>query len=179
MLVVRGALTLDLGLGRSVRSLGPLELRIAAPPQTVFDVVAGPYIRTPRAMHDKLQVWERSDDMVLAAHFTQVGRLTTTTVETVHFEPPHRISFRLLRGPVPHVSEGYELQEAPDGGTQLTYGGEMGADLWALGRWWADQVAAPWERAVEKSLQEIGGEAERLAARGRGTLTGADARDAR
>lgn len=77
------------------------------------------------------------------------------------------------------MSESYELQEAPDGGTQLTYGGEMGADLWALGRWWADKVAAPWERAVDESLQEIGSEAERLAAGGRGTLTGADARDAR
>lgn len=88
VLVVRGALTLDLGVGRSVWPLGPIELTIAAPPQTVFDVVAGPLRSHPRAMHDKLQVWERSDDMVLAAHFTQVGRLTTTTVETVRFELP-------------------------------------------------------------------------------------------
>jgi hypothetical protein len=101
VLVVRGALTLDLGVGRRVRALGPIELAVAAPPQTVFDVVANPYRRTPTAMRDKLQVWERSSEMVLAAHFTQVGGLTTTAVETVRFEPPHRISFRLLRGPVP------------------------------------------------------------------------------
>lgn len=164
VLVVRGALTLDLGVGRRVRPLGPIELAVAAPPETVFDVVANPYRRTPRAMRDKLQVWERSSEMVLAAHFTQVGGLTTTTVETVRFEPPHRISFRLLRGPVPHVAESYDLRDAPGGGTLLTYSGEMGADLWALGQWWADRVAAPWERTVAKSLQEVGTEAERRAA---------------
>ncbi len=57
--------------------------------------------------------------MVLAAHFTTAGRLTTTTVETVRFERPHRVSFRLLRGPVPHVVETYELRERA-GGTDFT-----------------------------------------------------------
>ena len=109
-LLVRGALTLDLGIGRRVRPLGPIARTIAAPPETVFDVIAAPYLgRTPRALAGKLEVWERSSDMALAAHFTQAGRFTTTTVETVRFQRPHRVSFRLLRGPVPHVTETYEL----------------------------------------------------------------------
>src|SRR5918997_3430663 len=116
VLIVRGALTLDLGVGRRVRPLGPIERTMAAPPETIFDVIAAPYLgRTPRAMQDKLQVWERGSDMALAAHFTPAGRLTTTTVETVRFERPHQISFRLLRGPVPHVAETYELRELPEG----------------------------------------------------------------
>ena len=165
VLLVRGALTLDLGVGRRTRPLGPIERAIAAPPETVFDVIAGPYLgRTSRAMADKLQVWERSSDMALAAHFTTAGRLTTTTVETVRFERPHRISFRLLRGPVPHVAETYELSEAP-GGTRFVYSGEIGTDLWRLGRWWGDRVAAPWESAVAESLDSIQAEAERLAGR--------------
>src|SRR5437764_6111926 len=101
VLVVRGALTLDLELGRRIRTLGPISRTIAAPRETVFDVIAAPYLgRTPRAMHDKLQVLERGSDMVLAAHFTTAARFITTTVETVRFEPPERISFRLVRGPV-------------------------------------------------------------------------------
>jgi hypothetical protein len=40
----------------------------------------------------------------------------------------------------------------------------MGADLWALGRWWAGIVARPWERTVEKSMDGIKVEAERMAA---------------
>jgi hypothetical protein len=165
VLVVRGALTLDLGVGRRTRPLGPLTRTIAAPPETVFDVIAGPYLgRTPRAMQDKLQVWERSSDMALAAHFTTAGRLTTTTVETVRFERPHRISFRLLRGPVPHVAETYELRALPEG-TQFVYSGELGTDFWALGAWWGDRVAAPWERAVAASLDAIQAESERRTSR--------------
>jgi hypothetical protein len=40
-------------------------------------------------------------DIVLAVHFTKVGRLMATTLVTVRFEPPHKIHFRLVRGPVP------------------------------------------------------------------------------
>jgi len=164
-LLVRGALTLDLGMGRRVRGLGPIERTIAAPPETVFDVIAAPYLgRTPLAMSDKLEVWERSSDMAVAAHRTNTGRLTTTTVETVRFERPYRITFRLLRGPVPHVQESYDLLPV-ESGTRFVYAGELGTDLWALGSWWGDKVARPWERAVAGSVDAIAAEAERRAGR--------------
>ncbi len=163
VLLVRGAITVDLEIGRRVRPLGPLTSAIAAPRSTVFEVIASPYLgRTPRAMGDKLRVIERGSDMVLAAHFTTAGRLTTTTVETVRFEPPHRASFRLVRGPVPHVVETYELHESPSG-TELLYTGELGTDLWRLGQWWGDLVARPWEETVASSLESIKTEAERRA----------------
>src|SRR5438067_6624163 len=110
VLVARGALTLDLGVGRRTRRLGPIELRIAAPPEIVFDVIEGPYRRTPRAMAGKLRVWERGGDMMLAEHFTKIGPLTASTLEVVRFERPDRITFRLVRGPVRHVGERYELR---------------------------------------------------------------------
>jgi len=171
LLLVRGALTIDLGVGRRVRPLGPITRTIAAPREVVFDVIAGPYLgRTPREMRNKLRVWERSSDMVLAEHLTKTGRLTTSTLETVRFERPHRISFRLARGPAPHVAETYELCEANEG-TAFVYSGELGTDLWRLGQWWGDRVAAPWERAVARSVDAIQTEAERRAsshsARGR------------
>jgi hypothetical protein len=165
VLVVRGALTLDLELGRRVRPLGPIALTIDAPPEVVFDVIAAPYLgRTPRAMQDKLRVLERGTDMVLAAHFTKAGPLTTTTVETVRFERPDRVTFRLVRGPVPHVLETYELTEHQQG-TRFVYSGEIGTDLWKLGEWWADRVADPWERTVAHSVDAIKAEAERRAHR--------------
>ena len=163
MLTVRGALTVDLGIGRSTRRLGPMRVRVAASPDTVFDVVASPYLaRTPRAMRRKLEVLERGTDMVLASHFTPVGRhLTATTVETVRFERPSRIAFRLVRGPVPDVRETFDLH-AEDGATELVYSGELGTDLWAAGRIWGAIVARSWERAVERSLAQTRAEAERL-----------------
>jgi hypothetical protein len=168
-LLARGGLTIDLGIGRSLRPLGPLTMAINAPRELVFDVISAPYLgRTPRALEKKLRVVERGEDMVLAEHFTDVGRFVTTTLETVSFRPPSRVDFRLVRGPVPHVVEWFELREV-DGGTELEYGGELGADLWALGRWWADAVAARWEAAVQSSLDGVKAEAERRAARSSGT----------
>lgn len=164
-LVSRGALTLDVGLGRVSLPLGPLSRSIAAPPETVYDVIAEPYLkRTPRALQQKLQVWERGSDMVLAAHFTRVRGFTATTLETVRFEPPTRIDFRLVRGPVPHVRESFLLRATPQG-TELTWEGELGADFWALGRWWGRRVGATWQRAVEESFAAILTEAERRASK--------------
>jgi hypothetical protein len=166
-LLVRGSLTLDLGVGRTVRPLGPLRVKIAAPRDIVFGVTSAPYLeRTPRALERKLQVLERSDDMVLAAHFTPVGKRVATTVETVRFEPPSRVHFRLVRGPVPHVVEQFLLHETADG-TELEYRGELGADLWALGRWWGERVARRWEAAVRESLDSVRRESERRASRPR------------
>jgi Polyketide cyclase / dehydrase and lipid transport len=164
VLVARAGLTLDLGIGRRLRPLGPIALDIAAPPEVVFDVIAAPYLgRTPRALRGKLQVIERGADLVLAAHFTPVAPgLTVTTVETVRFERPHRISFRLVKGPVPHVVERYELR-AGGTGTAFEYSGELGTDLWGVGSMWAAVVAPSWERTVATSLDGIRAEAERRA----------------
>ena len=164
-LLTRGALTIDVGVGRRVRPLGPRSWSIRAPREVVFDVIAAPYLgRTPRALEDELRVWVRGSDMVLAEHRTPVKCGVTTTVETVKFEHPRRIDFRLVRGPVPHVAESFVLETA-DGGTRLTWDGELGTDFWALGSRWGDVVARAWEKAVDASLAAVASEAERRARR--------------
>lgn len=164
-LLVRGSLTVDLGIGRTVRPLGPHVFRIAAPRELVFEVISAPYLgRTPQALASKLRVLEQGGDLVLAEHFTPVGPVVTTTLETVRFQPPERVHFRLVRGPVPHVVEHFHLRETAEG-TELVYRGELGADLWALGRLWGALVASRWEAAVHDSLNNVKAEAERRAAR--------------
>jgi hypothetical protein len=166
-LLTSGALTLDLDAGRRLQPLGPLLQPIRAPQDVVFDVIAGPYLgKTPRALADKLQVWERGSDMVLAAHFTHVKCGITTTLETVRFQRPDRIDFRLVRGPVPHLAESFQLT-ANDHGTELRWQGELGTDLWAIGAWWGERVARSWTHAVETSLRQLAAEAERRARAGR------------
>jgi hypothetical protein len=165
-LLARGSLTIDTGIGRRLRQLGPVRFQIGAPKDVVFDVIATPYLgRTPRALQSELEVWERGSDMVLAAHFTHVKCGSTTTVETVRFHRPDRIDFRVVRAPVPHVVESF-LLDPVDGGTQLTWSGELGTDFWALGSWWGKQVARRWDAAVRSSLEAVKLEAER---RGRAT----------
>jgi hypothetical protein len=164
-LVVSGKATVDVGLGRRTQRLGPLTVEVAADPETVFDVISGPYLgRTPRALQAEIEVWERGADMVIAAHRTPVARrLVTTTVESVRFDRPHGVAFRLLRGPVPHVSETFALNATDNGRTRLDYMGELGTDGWAAGQAWGAVVARTWEKTVAASLERIRGEAERRA----------------
>lgn len=169
-LLTSGAATIDVGVGRRVRSLGPRSWDIAAGREIVFDVIAGPYLeRTPRALEDKLQVWERGSDMVLAAHYTPLKCGATTTVETVRFERPEQIDFRVVRGPVPHVVESFVF-DMTDEGTRLTWEGELGTDFWALGAWWGNRVARSWEKAVRSSLEAVVAEAERRASSAPGAI---------
>src|SRR5690348_7515498 len=163
-LVVSGALTLDVGIGRRLRPLGPLRVAIDATPPTVYDVIAARYLgRTPHAMAAKLSVLERSSDMVLAEHITTVsGGLRAHTLETVRFEEGRRVSFRLVRGPVPHVTETFDLHETAQG-TELEYTGELGTDFWGAGELWGRVVARSWVAAVQSSLDLIRAESERRA----------------
>ena len=163
--LVTGRLSLDLGVGRRTRPLGPLVVDIAAPRDVVYAAATAPYEeRRPRAMTEKVQILERGHGMVLAAHHTPVGGgLVAVTVETVTFTPPERIAFRLVRGPVPYVAETFELEETPSG-TRLTYTGELGTDLGALGQRWGDVVARNWVATVRQSLETIRTESERRSA---------------
>ena len=61
---------------------------------------------------------------------------------------------------MPYVAESFELDEDGDG-TVLVYTGELGTDLWGLGRLWGDLVAAKWEVTVKTSLDAIRVEDER------------------
>ncbi|KOV54671.1 hypothetical protein ADL00_29370 [Streptomyces sp. AS58] len=165
--LVTGALALDIGLGRRTRPLGPQTVEIAAPREVVFDVIARPYLgRATRAMREKVQVLERGSDLVLAAHHTPVagGRLTATTVETVRFTRPERVDFRLVRGPVPAVTESFILTTEQASGTRLVYEGDLATDLWRAGQWWGGLVAPRWEATVAASLAAVKREAERRAA---------------
>lgn len=59
LLLVGGALTLDLGWGRSMHQLGPIILTVAAPREIVFEQISAPYLgRTPRELREKVEVLE-------------------------------------------------------------------------------------------------------------------------
>jgi hypothetical protein len=114
-------------------------------------------------------VLERGDDLAVALHKTRLRFMDSVTVEAVAFEPPERIRFRHLRGPVPHALEEFTLVE-DEGATRLNYRGEIGIDFWWLGRlagrFW---VVPNWERVVRESLEKTksGAEARATARRRR------------
>ena len=166
-LVVGGELTLDTGLGRRIRPW-TADVRHRGTSRDGLQCDRAPYLgRTHRTLAEETEVLERGSDMVLAAHRTSVvWGMVATTIETVRFERPEMVAFRLLRGPVPHVVERFTLHDDA-GSTRLDYLGELGTDYWQLGRWWGDQVAREWEATVWGSLVRIRDEAERRTATGR------------
>jgi hypothetical protein len=163
-LVSRGLVHIDLGVGRSFHALGPIRVRIAAPRDLVYDIVSAPYLgRMPASLEGKIEVLERSENLVVALHRTPLPLHDAITVETVAFERPGRVAFKLMRGPVPHVEEEFVLEER-DGETEFTYRGELGADLWALGRLYGGRIVKPvWEDVVRRSLEEVKQAAEERA----------------
>jgi hypothetical protein len=164
LLLAMGRLHLDLGWGRSLHELGPIEIRIAAPRDLVFKMIREPYLgHTPR--DSGIEVLARGDDLAVAIHHTKVHFYSARTVEVIKLEAPARVGFRHLTGPVPHAVEQFALEEA-EGVTELHYGGEVGIDFYLLGRiagrYW---VRPQWERAVREHLQDLRQRAELLAAR--------------
>jgi hypothetical protein len=166
LLLAMGRLNLDLGWGRSFHELGPIEIRIAAPRDLVFEMISEPYLgRTPGNVG--IEVLAKGKELAVAVHQTKVHFYSARTIEVVTFESPARIGFRHLTGPVPHAVERFDLEEI-DGDTQLRYGGEVGIDFFLLGRIAGRRWVRPqWERAVRGHLDALRQRAEQLAPRRR------------
>jgi hypothetical protein len=166
LLLAMGRLNLDLGWGRSIHELGPITVRIAAPRELVFEIIAAPYLgRAPGG--SGIEVVARSDDLVVATHHTKVHFYTARTVEAIEFEPPTRVGFSHLTGPVPYAVEQFALEETPEG-TELRYSGELGVDFFMLGRIAARRWVRPqWERVVRDHLEDLTQRVEQRATRGR------------
>jgi hypothetical protein len=163
---ITGSLVIDLNCGRRVRTLGPLRRDIVAPADTVYGLLSQPYLgRLTHAMANKVHVIDRGHDMVLAAHRTGIrGHLVATTIETVKFTDERHIEFRLVRGPVPQVTETFAVTPTADGCT-LSYDGELGTDLGSLGAWWGRIVARHWEATVAATMDAVQAEAQRRPSR--------------
>lgn len=166
LLLAMGRLNLDLGWGRSLHELGPIEFRIAAPRDLVFEILAEPYLgHTPR--DSGIEVLAKGEDIAVATHHTKVHFYYSRTVEVIAFEPPSRVGFRHLAGPVPHAVEQFALEDV-DGDTALRYSGEVGIDFFFLGRiagrYW---VRPQWEQTVRGHLDDVKQRAELLASRRR------------
>jgi hypothetical protein len=159
LLLAMGRLHLDLGWGRSVHELGPIEIRIAAPRELVFEIVSAPYVgRTPAG--SGIDVIAKSDALVVAAHHTKVHFYTARTVEVVEFQPPTRVGFRHVTGPVPYAVEEFTLADV-DGDTELRYWGELGIDFFVFGRIAGRSWVRPqWERTVTEHLEDLKARAE-------------------
>ena len=111
-------------------------------------------------MREQVHVLAPSGPMLLATHRTPIrGRLTAVTVETVVLGPARPDPFSARARPGPPTSTTFTFTELGEG-TSLTYTGELGTDLWALGERWGDLVTPTWENTMHASLNRIKAAAE-------------------
>jgi hypothetical protein len=160
-----GRLHLDLGWGRSLHRLGPLRVRIQAPRELVYEIISAPYLG--RARNDSIEVLARGESLVVASHLTKIHFYLARTVEAIELEPPARIGFRHLTGPVPYAIEQFRLEQER-GETELHYDGQLGIDFFVLGRIAGRRWVVPqWHRAVAEHLDSVKALAEQRARRAR------------
>jgi hypothetical protein len=160
-----GRLHLDLGWGRSLHPLGPIQVRIEAPPALVYEILSAPYVG--RARSDSIDVLARSESLIVAAHLTHVHFYEARTIEAIALAPPERMGFRHLTGPVPYAVEEFRLEREGEE-TELHYDGELGIDFFLLGRIAARRWVIPqWRRAVGEHLDDVKARAEQRARRAR------------
>ncbi len=130
-----------------------LAISIAAHQDLVFQLISA-VGQGSDAAHAR--VLERpSRDRAIVEFTTSVFGRHVRTEEEVQFLPPDRITYRLLRGPLPQVEEEFRLDPAKNG-VILRYSGSFVAhEPWP--RTVFDRLVVPWiyRRAVWKSMQGI------------------------
>ena len=102
------------------------------------------------------KVLQRSDDEIIVEFKSRAGPFTITTVEQVTLDPPNRITFQHLEGPLRYAREEFVFKDV-DGGTELEHEGEF---VWArfpvlgwlVGRFF---IKRAFERIIEDHVGRI------------------------
>jgi hypothetical protein len=134
-------------MGRIVE-LPEESARIGAPAELCFQVVA--------AAGTMLE--ERSDRERLVEFRTDLRGRELVTIELVYLDPPNRIAYRWVEGPLQHVEETIDVLPRPEGGCELRYRGRFETphrgirgviEGWIIKRMFAPAVREHLERAKE------------------------------
>ncbi len=149
--------------------LPSLSIEIAAHPELVYQLIAaaGRGSLPGGASHGARLLEQPAPDRAVVEFTTPVFGRRVVTVEEVRFEPPHRIHYRLLSGPLPAVEEEFWLQPAAIG-TVMRYSGRYQPHRPLL-RTLFDRAVVPsiYRRVVWKSMLDIKAAAEARQAKSR------------
>lgn len=130
---------------------------VAAPRELVFEVVAS----------GGKDVGQAEDGRLVEFQTEWGGRVITTT-EAVSLEPPHRISYRWLTGPLIGVEEEILLEETGPVSTEMTYRGRFRTPKGIVGWFRGASVVRPiFNKLVRQHLEQGRGLAEARARRSR------------
>lgn len=164
---MQGRIPFDVGLGRSVIRLEPRSVHVRARRPMLFGMLTalGKGGATGVRERDRVEVLEKTDELIVAEWWTDTGRGVTRSVEAIRLYPEERITFRHLRGSFPAANEEFRLEEV-ETGTILHHRAEFAIDLGPIGRLAARLYLKPsFERLVDEHMASIKRAAEERAAR--------------
>jgi carbon monoxide dehydrogenase subunit G len=108
-------------------TVGPISVRIGAPPQLVYQMLSAIGQGDERD-GERAEVLQRNGDELVCDFWTSVSlpvgvdRLVRTR-ERVTLRPPNAVEYEHLDGPVRGLRETITVGPDPDGGTRLSYVG--------------------------------------------------------
>lgn len=149
-------------------------LNINAPREMVFQMLAafgkGAVGKSDRqdANSESSRILERQGDVITAEFRTRSGRRVYRTVEAVRLDPPRRVGFRHLDGPLSSSEEEFMLSEE-DQGTRLQYQGWFEYKVrWLPGMGWLIAVLlikGKYDGVIRDHMERLKATAEARAAR--------------
>lgn len=95
---------------------------VAAPPELVFEVVASAGKTVGKTERGSLVEFE-----------TTWREKVIKTIEEIELDPPRRIGYRWIEGPLDDVVEEIRFEPAGSDGTAMTYSGSLGAPPGLIG----------------------------------------------
>ena len=105
---------------------------------------------------ESCRVISRDGNTLIAEFKTRAGPFSYTTIEQVTLEPPDRIIFKHLKGPLHYAWEEFVFNDV-DGDTELIHNGEFIWHWFPLIGWLSGilYTRPTFERAVARHMQEI------------------------
>ncbi len=135
------------------RPLPELAIEIAAHPGLIHQVISA--VGQSSAGHGSRLLEHPEPNRMIVEFTTRLLGRTIRTEEEVTLEPPGRIHYRLLRGPLPEVEEDFAIEGAGSPST-LRYTGWYQPHPGRL-RGWLDRAVVPaaYRRAVWTSMRQV------------------------
>lgn len=155
-------------MARPIR-LRPHRVLIHAPRDMVYQKMSSIGSgRLPGDNNESSRVLCRDGNNIIAEFRTRAGPFSYTTIEQVTLEPPERISFRHLSGPLHDAREAFEFRDV-DGDTELVHTGEFIWSRLPLVGWFGGIIYTRpmFERVITKHLKQVKTSCEARAARSR------------
>lgn len=148
----------------------PCSVRIDAPRELVFQMMShfgrG---RLPGDNNEASKVLERDGNSLVVEFQTKTLFTTYATIEEVTLQPPKRIDFEHLSGPLQYAREAFIFEDVDGKMTHLTHTGEFILNSRALFGWLAGVIYVKpiFERVIVRHLAQVKQAAEARSARSR------------